>query len=307
MKGGKISLTCSNKCFKLWDAAGRNYPPRKCQACGQEDDHTVLQCKHITEKVKARMKKEIGYTDDYAFWHNVNNIAKARRLIFNTVVPQYAITDERMPHDERTYGTATIGPIERDIYFDLGGVHDLMDLDAYDEIVELIDSGDMAKAKIINPIDMGYSKRGVPIDVAAATDEDGTSVLWIQKWIRLTANVRTHAGRRIELTQLCVGFVPRSTPLFILGKETCAICGYRTIRQQDADRRHDRDDKHKKPKCPEVKRECCHAEMRRSSNGSDSTTDTNASKDSTTRTKKMKPQYMTNVPTTNRNDSQRTY
>ena len=55
----------------------------------------------------------------------------------------------------------------------------------------------------------------------------------------------TKAGRKFILTQANIGFVRRSTPLLILGKKTCTLCGYRTIRQQDSDG-HDEDESRRK-------------------------------------------------------------
>ena len=63
----------------------------------------------------------------------------------------------------------------------------------------------------------------------------------------MPVEVTTNAGRRFTLTQTDIGFVRRSTPLLILGKRTCTLCGYKTVRQQDRDRKDDDDKRDKKP------------------------------------------------------------
>ena len=59
-------------------------------------------------------------------------------------------------------------------------------------------------------------------------------------WISITVRLVTDAGRQFTLNNLRIGIVKTTSPLLILGKKTCAICGYKTIRQQDTDR----NDKH---------------------------------------------------------------
>ena len=136
--------------------------------------------------------------------------------------------------ESHTHGIAQIGPVSRLVYFDLGGVFDLVDLGTYYTLLDLIARGKLPNAKALTPMDIGYPERGVPIDVAAAHDGQ-SSVIYVQHWIRVTVVVRTHAGRELRLTQLVIGAVQRATPLLILGKRTCAICGYKSIEQQDRD------------------------------------------------------------------------
>ena len=138
------------------------------------------------------------------------------------------------------HGKASIGPIQRPVYFDLGGEYDLIDDMHYDEIIKSIKNGDMRGAEIITPEELGHSSRGVPVDLACSTSASGSSIAWITRWVRVTVEVTTKAGRKFILTQADIGFVRRSTPLLILGKNTCMLCGYRTIKQQDSDR-HDED------------------------------------------------------------------
>ena len=47
--------------------------------------------------------------------------------------------------------------------------------------------------------------------------------------------LRTDTGRYLTLTNAVVGFVRRTTPLLILRKRTCGVCGYRSIEEQDED------------------------------------------------------------------------
>ena len=85
------------------------------------------------------------------------------------------------------------------------------------------------------PTELGFTSRGIPIDMAAASDS-GSSVVWVRRWARLTITLLTSNGIVITLSQQVVGFVQRNTPLLLLGQHTCSICGYRTIEEQDRDR-----------------------------------------------------------------------
>ena len=74
-------------------------------------------------------------------------------------------------------------------------------------------------------------------DVACATGSEKASVVWLKQWYVVSITIITDDGRRLQLTQQRVGLVDRSTKLLILGKDTCRICGYKTIRDQDQERR----------------------------------------------------------------------
>ena len=129
---------CSGPCYKAWDDAGRPRPEHDiCQCCG--DKHKVLFCNYITPEKKEQMIREIGYVHEWSWWHNVNNIAKARNLLFGQVQPQH------MMHGRRTtdyaHADALVGMIIRRAYFDLGGQYDIMDEAAYDPLVKQIEQG----------------------------------------------------------------------------------------------------------------------------------------------------------------------
>jgi len=233
---GKIQLTCGNgECYKKWSNDGAPKTNEPCRLCGSKDHH-VLRCPHLTEEnIKKLSDKHEDYEHRYRWWNGIQNILQARKEIFGEVKPQHI---QRCNKTTCSYahGIAMRGSIERPAYFDLGGEYDLMDDIHYDEIKQAIESGEMDNAKIISPQELGYAKRGVPVDLACSTSNQNSSIVWIDRWIRATIKVTTTSGRKFVLTQTNIGFVRRSSPLLILGKKTCTLCGYRTIRQQDNDR-----------------------------------------------------------------------
>ena len=241
MGGGKISICCSNECYNKWNEAGRIFPDQPCILCGK-DDHKILQCPLLTAEKKAAMKEHIDYEHTFQYWLNVNNIAKVKNFLGKGAQPQNM--QEHTQLDEScTHGVAWIGPLHRRVYFDLGGTFDLIDDDDYVELARQIREGRIPHAQLISPMDIGYTRRGVPIDVAAGTGRDTASVIYVQRWVRITVDITTNSGRKLKLTQATIGFVSRSSPLLILGKRTCAIWGYKSFEQQDKDmRRRDEDD-----------------------------------------------------------------
>ena len=120
------------------------------------------------------------------------------------------------------HGEATIGPLRRPVYFDLGGVFDLIDDTDYDRMANMVQRGDIPGASLITPTDLRYTERGVPIDVAC-TVGGSSSVYWVRRWMCITVKVDTKVGRQLTLTRLTIGFVPRTSPLLILGKRTCCL------------------------------------------------------------------------------------
>ena len=241
MGGGKISICCSNECYNKWNEAGRIFPDQPCILCGK-DDHKILQCPLLTAEKKAAMKEHIDYEHTFQYWLNVNNIAKVKNFLGKGAQPQNM--QEHTQLDEScTHGVAWIGPLHRRVYFDLGGTFDLIDDDDYVELARQIREGRIPHAQLISPMDIGYTRRGVPIDVAAGTGRNTASVIYVQRWVRITVDITTNSGRKLKLTQATIGFVSRSSPLLILGKRTCAIWGYKSFEQQDKDmRRRDEDD-----------------------------------------------------------------
>ena len=119
------------------------------------------------------------------------------------------------------------------VYIDLGGEYDLMDDREYDLLKEAVVTGEIPGASAVSLNEMGFGDRRVPIDVACSNASDGSFIVRVKKCLRMTIHVTTDSGRRFALTQRLVGFVKRQSPLLILGKATCAICGYKTTRQQD--------------------------------------------------------------------------
>ena len=117
------------------------------------------------------------------------------------------------------------------MYFDLGGEYDLMDDHSYESKVVDIRVGRITHAKVITPVNLGFTCKGVPIDVASVTGDGATSVVYIMRWIQTPIEITTKNGRNITLTQVSITFVRRTTNLLILGKRTCTLCGYRTITQ----------------------------------------------------------------------------
>ena len=235
---GKITLACSGACYNEWDNQGKPFPLRPCQLCGGR--HGVLRCPQITEERKTEMVDKLGYEHAYSWWHYVNNIAKARNYIQSIAAPQRVQKLARSAEDS-THGDARIGPLNRRVYFDLGGEYDLIDDKHYEMLREEIQAGNIRGAKLLKPQELGFSHRGVPIDLACATGSGESSVSWIKDWMQITVRITTDSGRRFILSNLCIGVVKRTTPLLILGKRTCALCGYKTVRQQDKDRRDESD------------------------------------------------------------------
>ena len=216
--------------------------------CGSKK-HNVLDCEHLTEKNVKTLEEKHEYDHGWTWWKDPKNILNARKAIFDDVKPQHSQVAGNASSPKHAHGIANIGPLERPAYFDLGGEYDLMDDMGYDDLVSGIKDGTISNAKIISPVELGHTSRGVPVDLACSTD-GGSSIVWINRWIRITITVSTTSGRKFVLNQATIGFVKRSSPLLILGKSTCSICGYRTIRQQDRDRRdeHDREEESRRKK-----------------------------------------------------------
>ena len=102
--------------------------------------------------------------------------------------------------------------IEVDAYFDLGGIKILISDDKYDDIRKKMNDGLLPDTYPVTLHEMGYTERGVPVDLACSSN--GTSsVVWIKRWLRTTIAITTRTGRVHVLTSQTVGFVRRSTPL----------------------------------------------------------------------------------------------
>ena len=222
-KSHKALPTCgSHECRKAFRDKPEYTESEPCRLCGSKD-HKVLNCEHLTEDAIAKLKAEHKYEHSFRFWKGAANILAARKTVFGKIKPQHMQNGSGMY--KYAHGKASIGPIQRPVYFDLGGEYDLIDDMHYDEIIKCIKDGDMRGAEIITPEELGHSSRGVPVDLACSTSASGSSIAWITRWVRVTVEVTTKAGRKFILTQVDIGFVRRSTPLLILGKNTCTLCG----------------------------------------------------------------------------------
>ena len=244
LRGYAMPTCISMECRQKWLDAGRPYSePEPCRLCGSKN-HKVLECEHLSQEKIDKLTESCEYENIFRWWSGAANIIKARKCIFGDAKPQH------MQSSSATYkyahGKANVGPIQRPVYFDLGGEYDLLDDLQYDEIIDAIRKGEAKGAEVITPEQLGHSARGVPVDLACSTSTNGSSIAWVKRWIRITVEVTTKAGRKFILTQANIGFVRRSTPLLILGKKTCTLCGYRTIKQQDDDRRDEDETRSKK-------------------------------------------------------------
>ena len=234
-----ITPVCSKQeCRKKWQDAGKQYT--ESESC----HHVTLSCPHLTEASIDKLKAEFGYEHQFNSWANAATILLARKTIFGKVKPQHMQNGSAMY--AYAHGKASIGSIQRPVYFDLGGTYDLLDDMHYEELIKSIEDGDVKGAQVITPEDLGHTPRGVPVDLAYSTSPTGSSIAWVKRWFRITVEVTTKAGRKFILTQANIGFVRRSTPLLILGKKTCTLWGYRTIKQRDSDRRDEDETKHRK-------------------------------------------------------------
>ena len=146
--------------------------------------------------------------------------------LFGSPTPKQMAQLPAGPAVETNHGTTHVRGVTRRVYFDLGGEYDLMDDREYDLLKEAV-------ASTVTPTEMGFGNRGVPIDVACSNASNGSSIVRVKNWLRMTIHVISDSGRKFTLTQRLIGFVRRQSPLLIRGKTTCVICGYKTIRQQD--------------------------------------------------------------------------
>ena len=200
-------------------------------------------CPKLTPERRQELKDKLGLRNDSLWWASPGNRQKAKDYAASHQWANRAGTAAPVNTSMSTvaatpyHGVAEFVGITRPVYFDLGGVYNLADAEAYTHVCAAAAVNTNA-ATLVSPTDLGFSERGVPIDMAGASGT-GSSLVWVQKWGRLTIHVCTRNGRRITLSQQVVGFIRRSTPLLLLGQHTCTICGYRTIEQQDHDRSND--------------------------------------------------------------------
>ena len=167
--------------------------------------------------------------------------AKAFRLSKYRADPAHASIKYELGDTSVSYahGRATVCGRVVDAYFDLGGVHILMSDDDYEAICKEVRGGQLPDTRTLTMAEVGCGPRGVPVDLACSTN-GGSSIVWVNRWIKTTVRIVTKTGRTHVLTQQVIGFVKRSAPLLIIGQKGCTLCGYRTIEQQDADH-EDRD------------------------------------------------------------------
>ena len=256
---GWRSPCCSLEHLKLWrlTPAGqaRATAHKRCWNC--DGDHSVLMCPALTEAKRAAMEKHIGYRHSIQWWsvEENRNKAKAFRITdhANPVAapapaptpasapapePGLMMRQHGQPNSPYAHGVATLMGLEVDAYFDLGGIRILLSDDNYVGIEQAVRNGKLPNTELITPAELGYSDKGIPIDVACSTRGQGghqSSIVWIKRWVRTNISIVTKTGMQHLLTRQVVGFVRRSTPLLIIGQEGCKLCGYKTIEEQDAE------------------------------------------------------------------------
>ena len=112
--------TCfSRDCHQKWKDAGKPYEQcTPCRLCGSKD-HRELNCEHLTQDKIDKLTASHKYEHIFRWWSGAANIMAARKLLFGDIKPQH------MQSGSGTYkyahGKANIGPIQRPVYFDLGG------------------------------------------------------------------------------------------------------------------------------------------------------------------------------------------
>ena len=284
---GYIMSTCGVRdCHQKWTDAGKPYETQTpCRLCGSKA-HNTMACEHLTQDKIDKLTASNKYRHMHRWWSGAANVMAARKLIFGDIKPQYMQSGSGVY--KYAHGKANIGPIQRPVYFDLGGEYDLLDDLHYDEIIKCIEDGDVRGAEVITPEQLGHSARGVPVDLACSTSTSGSSIAWVKRWIRIIVEVTTKAGRKFILTQANIGFVRRSTPLLILGKKTCTLCGYRTIKQQDSDRRDE--DETKRRRATDGSKKTTTASM--SATATDKKVSTTSTRKTTERTDTLQIQVM---------------
>ena len=223
----------------------------------------MIVCPAITSEKRKLMEKHIGYRHGVHWWSVETNRAKAKAFKIadykgketetnptsTSAVPGMMMISKlhATPTNPYAHGVAKLMGFEVDAYFDLGGIKILLNDDRYDEICRKMKSGLLPDTEMVALHDMGYTSRGVPVDLACSTNE-GSSVVWIKRWVRTTIAITTKTGRMHLLTRQVVGFVRRSTPLLIVGQEGCGLCGYKTIERQDEEHANrEESNRHRQP------------------------------------------------------------
>ena len=247
---GWRSPACSLPHLKEWRKTPAGQLSRKmahkvCWYC--EGQHSVLACPELTETKRREMERQIGYRHTEAWWINEGNRAKVEEFKTTscnaddqpkqqTPSPAMMSAGCMQPKNPYAHGVATVLGMRVDAYFDLGGIRILLNDDGYEGIVKAIQNGFLPGTEMVTLEEMGYGRKGVPVDLACSTNE-GSSVVWIKRWVRTTIEINTVAGRVHVLTRQVIGFVRRSTPLLIVGQDGCRLCGYKTIEEQDLEYR----------------------------------------------------------------------
>ena len=227
----------------------------KCYMCG--DPHPVSLCPKLNQERRKELAANIAFEDTVMWWLDTGNREKARQYAIahqwaaRTCDPTgealpappnvsasagYIPSNRRLLPSPRSafHGIAHLLGTTRRIYFDLGGDYNLLDECLY-QIATMLAREESSGVRVVTATELGYAKRGVPIDMAGGCSS-GSSLVWVTEWAKLALTIETNNGRCLHLTDQLVGFVPRSTPLMLLGQEACSLCGYRTIEQQDTDR-----------------------------------------------------------------------
>ena len=152
----------------------------------------MLVCERLTDAVRKNLERDIGYRHTIAWWNARGNRQKVSEHSVRHQWMQRGMFPKGHDKPAGTYhGAAQIALTCRYIYFDLGGEYNIMDINGYENILQDILSGKDNVTNIITPQELGFSKRGVPIDMAGGTSNQ-SSIAWIKHWIRTNITVTTY-------------------------------------------------------------------------------------------------------------------
>ena len=169
-------MACSKLCFQKWIDGGKKFIQIPCLICNKE--HNILQCPELTPARQTAMGKLFGYMHEFNYFHNINNLASVKNYLSENpqpTQPPKLQAAQRAANFNFTHGKGQVGPVIREIYFDLGGFYNLIDDSCWEVLKEMIATGKLKGARIVTPEEMGYSRKGVPVDVAAT--EGGTTIV----------------------------------------------------------------------------------------------------------------------------------
>ena len=166
----------------------------------------MLSCPALTAEKRSLMEQHIGYRHEVAWWSNEANRDKAKSFRISdykpteaTPVPGMMVCQRNQPHNPYAHGVATLMGMEVDAYFDLGGIRILINDDKYHDITVAVERGLLPNTKLLTLEELGFSSKGVPVDLACSTN-GGSSVVWIKRWVRTNIAITTKTGLQHVLT-----------------------------------------------------------------------------------------------------------